>query len=350
MLKKLLPAIIVFLLISLIFFIYWSQTQNQFYPPLTLKLDVKEMWGRPAKNLFPEINNPKFVSAKEADQFLNDEDEVFTIKKNKETIVYPLLILSFHHIVNDLINNQPVAVTYCLLADVAFSFSRQLNDKVLQLGVLGPLYFGNLVMYDKETDSYILQLTGDIFHGKLQGKRLSAFKPMERIKWKYIKNSPSLKVLSPINEIGFYRDFYEKRKGAEIGLNSLKQKGKPIDSRLPPLTKGFGINVGNDSLFIPFSYLEKKELTNEAIGNLNILVFFDKNTKTYKLWRRDIDGKTLKFYIQNNSLLDRETKSTWSSEGLAIKGALKWKQLLIPNYIQVYWYVLSAFFPKSKFL
>ena len=176
MAKKALIILVVFIITILAFNFYfqnWNKRNLQNKENLPQFNTVNEvrsesnMWGQPAKLMFPDINNPKYVSAKKANDFIKDNDEVYFFKSNNTFYIYPGSILSFHHIVNDTINGEPVAVTLCLLSDSAILYSRNIDGKAYSFGVLGPLYFGNLVIYDKETDSYFIQLTGEAFKGKL---------------------------------------------------------------------------------------------------------------------------------------------------------------------------------------
>lgn len=49
---------------------------------------------------------------------------------------------------------------------------RRIGEQQLTLGVSGKLVDGNLVMYDRETDSAWLQRSGEAFEGTLAGKSL----------------------------------------------------------------------------------------------------------------------------------------------------------------------------------
>ena len=59
---------------------------------------------------FPSLNNPEFISADEAT--LDDNDLVMGLSSGGETKAYPLRMMTFHHVANDTIGGQPVAITY----------------------------------------------------------------------------------------------------------------------------------------------------------------------------------------------------------------------------------------------
>jgi len=223
--------------------------------PKPIVRPVSEMWGEPAKEMFPEINNPSYVSSKKAQEFINNNDEVYLVRFGKKTYVYPANILSFHHLINDVIEKKPVAISLCLLSDSAIVYSRNIDGKDLNLAVLGPLYYGNLVIYDKETDSYWLQLTGEAFKGELTGKRLKMAADIEKTTWDKVKNLDNLFVLPPVRPVDFYRNFYANFKGSQMGLQSLTKK-KAVDTRLPAYEKGVGIIINNKAVFYTANKLE----------------------------------------------------------------------------------------------
>jgi Protein of unknown function (DUF3179) len=66
---------------------------------------------RPPKDGIPSIDNPKFISVAEADQWLADPEPVQIVDINSDARAYPLQILMWHEIVNDIVGDQPVAVT-----------------------------------------------------------------------------------------------------------------------------------------------------------------------------------------------------------------------------------------------
>lgn len=312
-----------------------------------VKRDPSHMWGEPAKLMFPDITNPKYVNAKDAKKFLNENDDVYFFKTGDTFYIYPASILGFHHIINDTINNKPVTATLCLLSDSALLYSRIVDGKTLSMGVLGPLYYGNLVMYDKETDSYWFQLTGYSFKGKLTGKRLNFITVLQKTTWMSFTENDKVKVLSPIKDISFYRNFYNKYNSSTIGINSLKGK-RNLDTRLPALKKGLGINVDNYSRFYPLELIKEKQLINDTVGSYNLLILFDKRYNSYKIYRSFLNNKILTFENKGDYFIDKQTQSVWNFDSFSIDGKLKGKKLDSLIYTQVYWFSWSAFYPQTQ--
>ena len=67
---------------------------------------------------------------------------------------YPLQILIWHEVVNDQIGGVPVIVTYCSICNSAIVFERKLGRRILSFGITGFVHGSNMVLYDRETQSW----------------------------------------------------------------------------------------------------------------------------------------------------------------------------------------------------
>ena len=126
--------------------------------------------GGPGKDGIPSIDHPEFEPAHATT--IPDNEPVITVKIGATERVYPLRILIWHEIVNDVIEAKPVAVTYCPLCSAAIVFDRELGGEVLSFGTTGNLRKSDLVMYDRTTESWFQQYTGVGLFGALAGERL----------------------------------------------------------------------------------------------------------------------------------------------------------------------------------
>ena len=121
--------------------------------------------GGPPKDGIPAVDNPKFVSQKEADKWLKNIEPVVVVEHKGEARAYPLQILTWHEIVNDQLNGLPVSVTFCPLCNAAIAFDRRLDGRLLDFGTTGKLRNSDLVMYDRQTESWWQQFTGEAIIG-----------------------------------------------------------------------------------------------------------------------------------------------------------------------------------------
>ncbi len=127
--------------------------------------------GGPPKDGIPAIDDPKFRPASEITQ-IGGREPVITVEIGGERKAYPLSILMWHEIVNDEVGGVPVAVTFCPLCNSSVVFDRRVNGKVLDFGTTGKLRNSDLVMYDRQTESWWQQFLGEAIVGKMLGTRL----------------------------------------------------------------------------------------------------------------------------------------------------------------------------------
>jgi hypothetical protein len=127
--------------------------------------------GGPPKDGIPSIDRPVFVASAEA-RGVGDTEPVISLEIGGDRRAYPLQILIWHEIVNDIVGGVPVAVTYCPLCNSAIVFERRLEGRVLEFGTTGNLRNSDLVMYDRQTESWWQQFTGLGIVGEMTGKAL----------------------------------------------------------------------------------------------------------------------------------------------------------------------------------
>jgi len=123
--------------------------------------------GGPGKDGIRSIENPNFQPVSEPE--LADSEPVITVSINGDTRTYPLQILIWHEIVNDVVGDVPIAVTYCPLCNASIVFDRRLYGQTLEFGTTGNLRRSDLVMYDRQTESWFQQYDGTGLFGVLAG-------------------------------------------------------------------------------------------------------------------------------------------------------------------------------------
>jgi len=126
--------------------------------------------GGPGKDGIPSIDDPDFIPLSENTR--PDSVQAIVMKDGDGVKVYPYNILIWHEIVNDTVNDTPVAVTFCPLCGSAIAFDRSLPNGVTTFGVSGYLIESNMVMYDRDTESLWQQSTGKALAGEYFGEQL----------------------------------------------------------------------------------------------------------------------------------------------------------------------------------
>lgn len=322
--------------------------------------------GGPPKDGIPSIDEPKFVSAEDADGFLATREPVAVVEVNGEVRGYPIQILTWHEIVNDEIAGQPVAVTYCPLCNSTVAFRREVDGKAVEFGTTGMLRDSDLVMYDRETESWWQQITAEAVVGQLTGERLEVL-PSQVLSWQEFQRlHPDAEVLS--RDTGFGRDYganpytaYE----SDPSSHPFLFQGEP-DRSLPPKERVAAVKTGDRSAVVyPFSLLRREAPINDEIAGEPAVVLFDpevasaldsfqvssgRSVGAAAVFSREVDGRTLTFAAgpERGTFRDLETGSRWDLRGRATAGPLRGKRLEQIPHDDQFWFALAAFYPRAE--
>jgi hypothetical protein len=121
------------------------------------------------KDAIPAIDEPTFDDG----GWLTPEDKVIVHwLENGSAKAYPMRVLNFHEIVNDVVDGRPLAVTFCPLCGTSISWNRTVGGNVTTFGTSGKLFQNTMVMYDRATDTLWSQHTGVALEGALEGETL----------------------------------------------------------------------------------------------------------------------------------------------------------------------------------
>ena len=154
--------------------------------------------GGPPRDGIPSIDNPRFEFVPGHDDLAPNEP-VVGLTINGDARAYPLRILTWHEIVNDVVGGVPVAVTYCPLCNSAPVFERTVDGRILEFGTTGKLKDSNLIMYDRTTETWWQQFTGEAIVGAMTGAKLEPV-PARLQSWsQFARQNPAGRALVPNN-------------------------------------------------------------------------------------------------------------------------------------------------------
>lgn len=129
--------------------------------------------GGPPKDGIPALDGARMIAAG-AEQRLNDREPVMVLELDGQTPrAWPIRYLTWHEIVNDEVGGLPIAVTFCPLCNAGMIFDRRLDGQVLSFGVSGKLRYSDMIMYDRQTESWWQQALGEAIVGKMTGQQLT---------------------------------------------------------------------------------------------------------------------------------------------------------------------------------
>lgn len=292
--------------------------------------------GGPRRDDIPAIDVPKFVDSSRADQWLNDREPVIVVALKRAARAYPLQILMYHEIVNDRIADIPLTVTFCPLCYTSIVFSRRVDGNVLDFGTTGRLRNSDLVMYDRQTESWWQQFTGEAIAGFYAGQKLEQL-PGSIVAYETFKQQfPDGEILS--RDTGFSRPYGQNpyRGYDDINDRPFLYRGT-IDDRLPPMERVIGLNINGQTKIYPLSIVNDLRVINDVVENEPVAVFskpgmlsvLDKSVigesrtiPAAKIYSTTLDGRQLTFGLNNGKIVDLQTGSTWNMFGTAIAGQL----------------------------
>lgn len=230
--------------------------------------------GGPPKDGIPAIDAPKFVSVADVD-FLADREPVIVLEVGGEVRGYPIQILIWHEIVNDTVAGTPVSVTFCPLCNTAIVFDRRADGRVLDFGTSGNLRNSDLVMYDRQTESWWQQFSGEAIVGDLTGTRLAQL-AARIVSWAELRRAyPSAQVLARPSDARSYGAAQVERPYGSNPYAGYDDVSSPpffpaknsADVRLAPKERVVYLERGDEAVAVPYSTLRKRrEVTVEIDG------------------------------------------------------------------------------------
>ena len=322
--------------------------------------------GGPSRDVIPPLDEPKFESVRQATEWLDDQEPVMWLEINGDFRAYPLQILIWHEIVNDVVGEVPVVVTFCPLCNASMVFQRPIiNDDLLNFGTSGNLRKSDLVMWDRQTESWWQQFIGEAIVGDLTGTQLKLL-PSTILSWEDFKTKyPDGKVLS--RDTGYLRDYGTNPYPGYDNINQFPFLfDGQVDDRYLPMTRVLGVEVGGVNKAFVYDLLVENKVLNHRLGGEAIVVFWKAGTNsavdtssiaegrdvgTTGVFLRNVSDQELTFTANKDGTFeDNETSSTWDILGTAMAGPLQGENLMALAHYDTFWFVWAAFVPEGSVL
>ncbi len=297
--------------------------------------------GGPPKDGIPAIDSPEFITVSEARSWLVDDEPVIVLQINHIVRAYPLQIMIFHEIVNDKLDGIPVSITFCPLCNATMVFDRRVENEVLDFGTTGRLRKSDMVMYDRQTESWWQQFSGISIVGHHAGTTLQQF-PSAIVGFDtFARAFPNGDVLSKAT--GYNRPYGKNpyRGYDRIGEMPFLLMDE-ADSRLPAMERVLAVRHKGIQRLYPFRLFKTHKIINDDILDLHIVIFAKDGTlspldasriihsrriPSVTAWNRKLGNETFEFEKSKVDIVDTKSGSKWNMFGRAIKGPLQGKQL-----------------------
>lgn len=293
------------------------------------------------------LDAPLFVKPAQTRQ-MTAQERVIGVELGGEAKAYPINILSVHEIVNDVIGGEPVVITWSPLSFSAMVYRRRVVDRPLLFGGSGAILRNVLVMYDRQTETYWNQLTGDAFAGPLAGIRLESLPSLLTSWGGWLRAFPASQVLSKENspyehyEEDHMHDYYCS---AATGIRDPAHK----DDRLAAKEVILGVGGDNNAVAYPLSLLRQTKVLHDDVNGEACVAFYAEKSHTATFFSATVAEYTLTFYERSGMFYDYQTGSCWSPlTGGVLHGPLVGKQLQPISVATSFWFAWADHFPETK--
>jgi hypothetical protein len=301
-------------------------------------------WGGVLKDGIPALTNPKLVAAKDA-TYLTKDELVFGIDISGDARAYPLRIMDWHEMFNDVIGGVPVSLAYCTLCGSGILYETAVEGRAqpFVFGSSGFLYRSNKLMYDTATHSLWNQFTGRPVVGPLTGSGIELkVRPVVITSWRdWQAAHPSTRVLDI--ETGHARDYRPGRPYGDYFASPDLMFPTMVDqSKLKQKDYVFVLRGAEGQFAWPLARFAGGQVITDKAGLIDLVLIGDQATRTVRAYKGDGRG------FAKGSSLDRPVSggAEWQAgeEALAGPGGERFPRL--PGHI-AYWFAWSGYFGKS---
>jgi len=316
----------------------------------TIRLE-EVTWGGVLKDGIPALVNPELVPAQDkAAAYLDDEELVFGVAINGDVRAYPLRILDWHEMFNDVVGGVPVALAYCTLcgSGILFETAVEGRDAPFEFGSSGFLYRSNKLMYDRETNSLWNQFTGQPVVGALVGSEIVLkVRPVAITSWqKWRARHPQTRVLSL--DTGHNRDYAPGKPYASY-FNSpdLMFPALVKNTELKPKDYVYALRLGSLEKAWSLDLFADNPVLNDTIGDRRVVLVGDPGSRTVRAYARG--NATFSAHSSDTGLLMADGQE-WqiTEEALVSRTTGSTERLArLPGHI-AYWFAWQNFRPDAE--
>ena len=332
------------------------------------KIALNELMALLPRDRIKPIDEPTFYTAEVGATVFSEKEPVIAVEYMGIAKAYPLSILLAHEIVNDEISGLKIAATFCPLCYSALVFNRTFNykgeTKELTFGTSGMLRNSDLVMCDRQTESWWQQFTGEGLVGFYSGALLEIVNSELIPFGKFRELYPDGQVLAPPQDYAYdygtnpYVDYDENQEEQPFLF-----KNTP-DSRLPATERVVGIYGDNGVKAYPWTIIQKEKVINDVFERENVVLFYSegmvsvvdeavisesRDIGSVSVFSPIVDKKVLKFEpFKKGTFKDTKTESVWDNLGKCIEGKYKGKALEPIIHGQHFAFAWLEFYPNTE--
>jgi hypothetical protein len=318
--------------------------------PSTIRVELIQ-WGGVRVDGIPALDAAPLVRAKAA-TYLTAEEPVFGVQIKGDVRAYPLRLLDWHEMANDVVGGVPVSLAYCTLCGAGVLYRTDTARGTLTFGSSGFLYESNKLMYDRQTGTLWNQLTGEPVNGPLVGSGIKLERlPVAVASWgNWQRSHPETRVLSL--ETGFQRDYtpgkpYGSYFASPETMFPVHQRSKV----LPEKAWIYALVVGGVPKAYPLDRLAKEGIVNDELGGRKVLLVLEPGAEA--------QNRTVRAYDRGDRVFARNERAFLGAVFLTDQDGQAWRvgeEALttpdgkslprLPGHL-AYWFGWFSFYPRT---
>ncbi len=336
------------------------------------EIDLSEISIVMPRGSFQVLNYPEFIGKEKGLKSFFAKEPIMYVEINGEAKAYSLNMLSVHEIANDTLGGVPILSTFCPLCNSGVVYDRRLafngKEYLLEFEVSGMLRKSDMVMADKQTETWWQQLMGDAIVGELAGAKLKVIPSLIISVEEFFNRFPDGKILSKSAGDEESQKYY----GQNFYKNYDATDGKPygrffdpssLDQRLAPMERIVDIRSLGEFKIYTFSKAKEMGVINDEFNSKNIVVFYkpgivsildkkdisqSKDIGTVTVFNSFLEGEVLTFRKEGEIFIDNNTNSYLNITGRCYEGKLEGKELDIEPHGNHFAFAFFAFHPETK--
>lgn len=296
------------------------------------------------------MQSPRFKSIDDT-HYLFANDLIVGIKIGDVVKGYPQKVLDWHEVVNDAIGENKFVLSYCPLTGSAMSWDINDDTGDTEFGVSGLLLNSNLILFDRNTDSYWPQMLMKSVKGSKDGILITQRTTFETTWASFKLMYPQAQVLD--EETGFSRDYNDYPYGSfKTNDKLLFNVNNGDDNRLHKKERVLGIKSGSTTKAYDISsFALDLDVIQDTVGTTDMVIAISSGDGYAVAFERTVsDGSLLSFSVIRNQLpiiMEDTEGNQWDINGIAVSGDRTGEQLVQPFSYIAYWFAWASFYSDT---
>jgi hypothetical protein len=327
-------------------------------------VDTSQLLQGQVPDGIPAIDDPQFTSVAAADEYLEDDEGVVVLEIEGDARAYPVQILIWHEIVNDVVGGVPVAITYCPLCNSAVTYERTVQGRVTTFGTSGLLFNSALVMYDRLTESLWTHYNGEAIAGLVSGDTLPPI-PSPLLGWSEFKSVFPDGLVLDRDQTGHSRSY-----GSNPYTNYDNPTGFPflfrgeVDDQIGAQRRVVGVSIDGVAKAWTLEAVSggTARATAGSVGEQEVVILWragqatalesseiagGRDVGSVGVFVPEVDGQVLTLTADGGMFVDDRTGSTWNVFGMATDGPLAGTQLPQIAHLDTFWFAWFSYNPGT---